>query len=143
MVARAVQVKVNVVQRDPYEQNVRAYLNFGHTFAHAIEQVSGYQWLHGEAVGVGLVAAARLSAALGMIDADLADANRSDRRALWLPTRIGDLDPEHALRGDGDRQEVAGRTFALHPAGRLRQADDRPDVPAEQVIEVLVDLRGA
>jgi 3-dehydroquinate synthase len=68
MIARAVQVKVDVVQQDPYEKGIRAHLNFGHTFAHAVEQVSGYRWLHGEAVGVGMVAAARLSAAQGMID---------------------------------------------------------------------------
>ena len=71
LVARAVQVKVDVVQADPYERGIRAHLNLGHTFAHAIEQVTRYQWAHGDAVGVGLVAAAYLSYALGMCDAEL------------------------------------------------------------------------
>ncbi|MBZ0288189.1 MAG: 3-dehydroquinate synthase, partial [Anaerolineae bacterium] len=71
LIARAVQVKVDVVQRDPFEKGERAHLNLGHTFAHAIEQASGYQWLHGEAVAVGLVAAARLSAALDRCDSSL------------------------------------------------------------------------
>ena len=64
LVQRAVQVKVNVVEQDPYEQGVRAHLNLGHTFGHAIEKVTKYHWPHGAGVGFGLVAAARLSYAL-------------------------------------------------------------------------------
>ena len=143
MVARAVQVKVNVVQRDPYEQNVRAYLNFGHTFAHAVEQVSGYQWLHGEAVGVGLVAAARLSAALGMIDSGLADQVEAIVQRFGLPIRLGDLDPESlyaAMSTDKKWQGGHSRFVLLEALGEPVIIED---VPAEQVVEVLAELRGA
>ncbi len=60
--------KADVVSRDEREQNVRAILNFGHTFGHAIENAVGYgEWLHGEAVGCGMVMAASMSARLGWI----------------------------------------------------------------------------
>lgn len=93
-VPRAVQVKVDVVQADPFEQNVRAHLNLGHTFAHALERVSGYTWKHGEAVAVGLVAAARLSAALGLCGDDLPRQVEALLRALGLPISLGSYSAE-------------------------------------------------
>ncbi len=66
-IARSCAHKADIVARDPFERGERALLNFGHTFAHAIESEQGYGGLnHGEAVAVGMVCAARLSARLGM-----------------------------------------------------------------------------
>lgn len=74
-VARSCQHKAEIVARDPYEHGERALLNFGHTFGHAIEAEQGFGGLnHGEAVAVGMVLAARLSARLGL--ASEADAQR-------------------------------------------------------------------
>ena len=61
LVALAIQVKIAIVQDDPFEEARRAILNLGHTFAYAFEHVGGDVLTHGEAVGLGLVAAARLS----------------------------------------------------------------------------------
>ncbi len=93
LVARAVQVKVNVVEEDPYEHGIRAYLNLGHTFAHAIEQVTHYEWMHGDAVGFGLMAAATLSHELDMIDEALVKRVRSVLAEAELPRYIRDIDP--------------------------------------------------
>ena len=69
-VRRSCEIKAEVVGQDERESGMRAILNFGHTFGHAIEAGMGYgQWLHGEAVGCGMVMAARLSEALGHVDA--------------------------------------------------------------------------
>lgn len=69
-VARSCEIKAMVVGQDERESGLRAILNFGHTFGHAIEAGLGYgQWLHGEAVGCGMVMAADLSRRLGLIDA--------------------------------------------------------------------------
>ena len=69
-VKRSCEIKASVVGQDEREAGLRAILNFGHTFGHAIEAGLGYgQWLHGEAVGCGMVMAARLSLALGLVDA--------------------------------------------------------------------------
>jgi 3-dehydroquinate synthase len=69
-VQRSCQIKAEVVGQDERESGLRAILNFGHTFGHAIEAGMGYgAWLHGEAVGCGMVLAAELSAALGLVPA--------------------------------------------------------------------------
>lgn len=69
-VKRSCEIKAWVVGQDEREADLRAILNFGHTFGHAIEAALGYgTWLHGEAVGCGMVMAADLSARLGLIDA--------------------------------------------------------------------------
>jgi 3-dehydroquinate synthase len=69
-VKRSCEIKAFVVGQDERESGLRAILNFGHTFGHAIEAGMGYgHWLHGEAVGCGMVMAARLSLALGLVDA--------------------------------------------------------------------------
>ncbi len=68
-IRRSCEIKAWVVGQDERESGIRAILNFGHTFGHAIEAGMGYgQWLHGEAVGCGMVMAAHLSCALGKVD---------------------------------------------------------------------------
>ena len=70
-VKRSCEIKAWVVGQDEREGGIRAILNFGHTFGHAIEAGMGYgAWLHGEAVGCGIVMAARLSQRLGLVDAN-------------------------------------------------------------------------
>ncbi|HYW56301.1 MAG TPA: 3-dehydroquinate synthase [Polaromonas sp.] len=70
-VRRSCEIKAAVVGEDEREAGLRAILNFGHTFGHAIESGLGYgEWLHGEGVGCGMVMAARLSQALGLVDAN-------------------------------------------------------------------------
>ena len=92
MVRRCCEVKVGLVEADERERagsGGRALLNLGHTFGHAIEQATGYgQYLHGEAVAIGLCAAARLSRRLGMItDGDVARVEAAVA-AHGLPTRV-------------------------------------------------------
>ncbi len=68
-IQRSCEIKAEVVGQDERESGLRAILNFGHTFGHAIESGMGYgQWLHGEAVGCGMVMAAELSQRLGLIE---------------------------------------------------------------------------
>ncbi|MDP0560865.1 MAG: 3-dehydroquinate synthase [Candidatus Endonucleobacter sp. (ex Gigantidas childressi)] len=90
---QACQYKAQVVMADERESGVRAILNFGHTFGHAIETCLGYsQWLHGEAVAVGMVMAANLSARLGMIGNndvdDLTDFLKQFRLPIIPPSEI-------------------------------------------------------
>jgi 3-dehydroquinate synthase len=89
VVKRSCEIKAAVVAADETEQGLRATLNFGHTFGHALEAVLGYgAWLHGEAVGCGMVLASRLSAHLGTIGAH--DAQQIERlvSAAGLPVRV-------------------------------------------------------
>lgn len=87
IIARCIDLKVMVIENDEREQGQRAILNYGHTFAHALENVSGYgEWLHGEAVSVGMVVAATLAQEAGLFAAS--DVVRQNRLlgALGLPT---------------------------------------------------------
>ncbi len=70
-IARSLQVKIDVVEQDPFERGRRVVLNLGHTTAHAIEQLSNFTIRHGEAVSTGLVAAAKIAAAMGIADRSL------------------------------------------------------------------------
>jgi len=85
-VLRSCEIKAGVVGMDERESGLRAILNFGHTFGHAIEAGAGYgQWLHGEAVGAGMVMAADLSHRLGLIDTEVTARIRAAVAASGLP----------------------------------------------------------
>lgn len=91
-VLRSCEIKANVVRQDEREGGLRAILNFGHTFGHAIESGLGYgNWLHGEAVGCGMVMAADLSYRLGYIDFVTKTRIAQLVEAAGLPTVAPDL----------------------------------------------------
>jgi len=111
LVAQAIQVKINIVQEDPYDQGRRAVLNFGHTFANAIEGLSHHSVNHGEAVAMGMVAATNLSVKLGYCTEELQERVESVLVSSGLPTRIpNDLDPNQLLQAMGsDKKKKDGR----------------------------------
>ncbi len=85
LIERAIRVKAEVVGGDLREAGPREVLNYGHTLAHAVEQVESYRWRHGDAVAVGLAYAARLSLLAGRLDAATADRHVTVLRSLGLP----------------------------------------------------------
>lgn len=140
LITRAVQVKVDVVQRDPFEKGERAHLNLGHTFAHAIEQASGYAWLHGEAVAVGLIAAARLSYARGLCDSSLPEEVEDMVARVGLPRRLSGLDPQVVYAAMAtDKKWRGGRSRFVLLRG-IGQPCIIEGVPEAQVIDVLTEL---
>ncbi len=137
-IATSVAFKAGVVMRDETEQGERMLLNLGHTFGHAIETEQGYGGLlHGEAVALGMLLAARLSARLGM--ATEADAARLERllEALGLPTRLPEgLQPEALIaRMRLDKKAVSGRLRLILWRGPGR-AEVVQDVPETEVAAV-------
>jgi 3-dehydroquinate synthase len=91
-ILRSCEIKSDVVRRDEREGGLRAVLNFGHTFGHAIENGLGYgEWLHGEAVGCGMVMAADLSHRLGLVDRASVERVRNLVQKAGLPTVAPDL----------------------------------------------------
>ena len=97
-VRRSCEIKAQVVGVDEREAGLRAILNFGHTFGHAIEAGLGYGWwLHGEAVGCGMVLAAELSAELGLVDAALAQRVRRLVQRAGLPVQAPRMADERWL----------------------------------------------
>src|SRR5690606_12071000 len=124
-IARSCAHKAAIVERDPYEHGDRALLNFGHTFGHAIETAQGYGGLiHGEAVAVGMVQAARLSERLGLSSAADTARLRGLLRRFGLPVEPPPgLDPDTLLahmRLDKKAQSGGLRFIVWDGAGRAR-----------------------
>jgi shikimate kinase/3-dehydroquinate synthase len=87
IIARCIDLKAMVIEEDEREQGRRAILNYGHTLAHALENISGYgEWLHGEAVSLGMVAAAMLAQEADMFPAAAVERQNALLAALGLPT---------------------------------------------------------
>jgi 3-dehydroquinate synthase len=123
VVRRSCEIKAAVVGRDEREQGERALLNLGHTFGHAIESATGYrEWLHGEAVGAGLVMAADMSVECGRLPrAEAARISRLVERA-GLPLHIGTVTPEAALEHMRIDKKVLGGRLRLVLLRRLGEA---------------------
>lgn len=142
MIARAIAVKRDVVEEDPFEKGRRAVLNLGHTFGHAIEQVSGYTVRHGEGVAMGLVAAANLSARLGLCRPALQRRIEALLGRLYLPTRIpaGLATSEIIAAMSNDKKKAAGnlRFILIRAVGDVFVSGD---VPEEAVAETLEAVR--
>jgi 3-dehydroquinate synthetase len=144
LVAQAIQVKINIIQEDPFDRSRRAVLNLGHTFAHAIEIVTDHAVRHGEAVAMGLAAAANLSARLGHCPSELQYRIESALESIALPTRLpADVKPQRLLEVmASDKKKKAGRLrfVVLRDIGDVFVTDK---VDREAVIETLKELTTA
>lgn len=97
-IRRSCEIKAEVVAADERERGMRALLNLGHTFGHALEALGGYErWLHGEAVAIGMHLAARTSAALGLIGEAEADRIAVLLRRAGLPVDCSGIPPDAIL----------------------------------------------
>ncbi len=137
-VVRSCEIKAEIVALDEREDDIRAFLNFGHTFGHAIEAGLGYgEWLHGEAIAAGMVMAVDLSVRLGMIHAKETDRVKRLMQRTGLPvagpalpgTKYMDL-----MSVDKKVKDGALRFILLESIGAARI---RSDVPAEAVLATL------
>lgn len=129
-VRRSCEIKAWVVGQDERESGLRAILNFGHTFGHAIEAGLGYgEWLHGEAVGCGMVMAAHLSQRLGLVDQDFVERLTAIIARAGLPTVGPDLGTDRYLelmRVDKKAEGGEIRFVVIDAPGRasMRSAPD-------------------
>ncbi|SES71179.1 3-dehydroquinate synthase [Nitrosomonas marina] len=137
-IQRSCENKAEIVAADEKESGVRALLNLGHTFGHAIENGMGYGvWLHGEAVAAGTVLAADLSRRMKLInEADVARIHAIFQQA-GLPVKAPRLKPERYLELMAlDKKVSAGKTrFIL--LNRIGEAVMRADIPPELIIDTL------
>jgi 3-dehydroquinate synthase len=137
-IAESCRTKARIVAGDERESGERALLNFGHTFGHAIEAGVGYgEWLHGEAVGAGMVMAAGLSARMGLIAAT--DAARLERLVArsGLPVDPPRLGVERYLELMGRDKKVAAGAVRFVLLRALGEAFVTADVPAGDLTAVL------
>ena len=121
-ISRSCEIKAKVVARDEREHDLRAILNFGHTFGHAIEAATGFEtFLHGEAVGLGMLIAADLSQRLGLVDAAVKARINDILLRAGLPTEAPHIGAARAFElMQMDKKVLAGsvRLVLLEKLGR-------------------------
>ncbi len=140
LIARALRVKIGIVQRDPFEAGERAHLNLGHTFAHAIERVSDYAIPHGQAVALGLIAAARLAAGRGLCPPEIPRRIEAVVERLGLPTTLSGYDPAAILAAMGtDKKRKQGKVRFVLPRA-IGDVGVYDDVRKDEVLTALHSL---
>ncbi len=141
LVAQAIRVKIQIVQEDPFEEGRRAVLNLGHTFAHAIEHASDHALSHGEAVAMGLVAAANLSARQGHCPTALQEKVETILSDAGLPCRIPIIaSPANILKAmqrDKKRRGERLRVILIRDIGDVFVADGVPLAAISETLEAL------
>jgi 3-dehydroquinate synthase len=146
LVARCCRLKADIVERDEREETgLRAVLNYGHTFAHAFETVSGYgTWLHGEAVAAGMVCASRLAERRGLVPGEFTARQQRLLARFGLPTDFRSLGESGTLSIDAlleamrsDKKARAGRLRFVLPR-RLGEVDLFDDISEEEIRNLLV-----
>lgn len=142
LVARSCALKAGVVSRDERESGERMLLNLGHTFGHAIEKVQDYRGLeHGEAVAVGIAAAARLSVRLGLLDAASAERIAALLRQYRLPVSVSGCDSAALMDAmASDKKALSGVPRIVLPLA-IGRAEVRTDVPREAIEAVWEEVR--
>jgi 3-dehydroquinate synthetase/adenylate kinase len=145
LVAQAIQIKIAIVQADPFEEKgQRTYLNLGHTFGYGIEFASDGAINHGEAVAMGLVAAARLSHRKGHANSDLVDRVEAVVHHIGLsaiiPASIQARDVLEGMRHDKKRRQSRLRFVLLRDVGDPFISDDVDD---SEILDVVESMRAS
>jgi 3-dehydroquinate synthase len=134
LIAHNVGIKARVVEADPTERGVRAHLNFGHTFGHAIEKVSHLSVSHGDAVALGMCAATVVAEEMKMIDSPSKARIRKLIQAAKLPTSMpASISCEDVFAAMAHDKKVEGAKLRLVLPDRIGHVVIRDDVPANVI----------
>jgi 3-dehydroquinate synthetase len=142
VVRRSVAIKARVVSQDERETlGIRTLLNYGHTVGHAIEAATGYtQYLHGEAVAIGMMAAAHISHELGMLSATDVARQRAVLEAYGLPVAARGVNADAVLAATRMDKKTAGKRINWVLLDRIGHAAVRADVPPEAVRKAVSEV---
>jgi len=140
VIQRSCAIKAEIVAQDEKEQSVRALLNFGHTFGHAIEKLTGYgNWTHGDAVAVGMVLAARLSENMSLITPEDVQNIEEILTAANLPISLPNIDPAELLAAMQSDKKVKDRNIQLVLLKNIGEAFLTADYSQEDLANILRD----
>jgi 3-dehydroquinate synthase len=139
-IARALRVKIAVVEQDPFEEGRRAVLNLGHTAGHALEQLSGYELRHGEGVAIGMVAAARIAEQLKMAGPTLARRLTSTLELWGLPTRCPPFASDEIWKAMAYDKKRRGRKLRWVLPRAIGDVEISDAVPAQVAQSVLIEI---
>ena len=142
VIRRSVAIKARVVSQDEKEtEGIRVLLNYGHTIGHAIEAATDYSsFLHGEAVSVGMMGAAYIGQAMGMMSAEDVERQRALLEGFGLPLSYGDVDIAAVSEAMQSDKKTAGKAIRWVLLDGISQAVTRSDVPDDIVQETLTRL---
>jgi 3-dehydroquinate synthase len=143
-VSRSCEIKADVVSQDEREHGIRANLNYGHTFGHGIEAASNYtKFLHGEAIALGMRAAAALARDLSLIDADTETRHNACIAKYELPATWPDLPADNVIAAMRMDKKVRKGTMKFVVADRIGHVIHRTDITDAQALRALETLRSA
>ncbi|GAG45271.1 unnamed protein product, partial [marine sediment metagenome] len=130
-IARSASIKADVVTEDERETGKRIILNYGHTIAHGLEAASSYErFLHGEAVAIGMMAAAKLSHRLGLLRQDVVERQRALLEGFGLPTECSGINSTEVLSAvelDKKVRSKAIQWVLLEDIGKVVVRSDVPE----------------
>ena len=138
-ISRCCSIKARIVEQDEREEGIRSILNYGHTVGHALESLTSYaQYTHGEAIAIGMTAAARISLEIDATDRETVQLQENVIRVAGLPTRMHQpIDPVEIVQQlNKDKKRRAGRVRWVLPR-RIGEVFLTEDVPPEVVLRVL------
>jgi 3-dehydroquinate synthase len=138
LVERALRVKIKIVERDPFEENVRAQLNLGHTFGQAIERLAQYKMRHGYAVAMGVAAAARLAANLGYCAPETRDRILGLFEKYLLPSRVpAEYAPDQIVEAMGTDKKIQDGKLRLILPREIGRVEIVSDVARPEIVRAL------
>jgi 3-dehydroquinate synthase len=138
MVPETARIKAEIVEKDEKEEGLREILNYGHTIGHAIEAVSGFELKHGQAVAIGMIAAARISSLMGILEeSEVARLEVLIRRA-GLPVAMSGLDKEKVMEAMQHDKKVRQNKIRFVLLKSIGDAFISDEVDPAMVREVLV-----
>jgi 3-dehydroquinate synthase len=141
LVAHNVNIKVRVVEADPYEHGERAHLNFGHTFGHAFEKVTDFRLLHGECVSLGMMAASNLARDLGMLSGAAVARIKAVLQRAGLPVSGLDVSTDEVVAAMRSDKKVANDRIRLIVPDRIGHVVTRQDIPDAAIRTAIESLR--
>jgi len=141
MVVESIRIKTEVVEKDEKEEGLRSILNYGHTIGHAIEAVSNFRLKHGQAVAIGMMAAAKISRRMEILDeGEVARLEEVIRRA-GLPVAMPDLDIQEVMQATKSDKKVSQGKVRFVLLKSIGHAIISDEVDPALVREVLIDWR--
>ena len=142
IVSRCCSIKARIVEEDEREQGVRSTLNYGHTVGHALEALTDYaHYTHGEAVAIGMIAAAKISREIDTTDEEMVELQETLVEAAGLPTQIDrGIEPDDIVEQlNRDKKRVGGRVRWVLPR-TIGEVFLTNEVPSDVVLRILEDM---
>jgi len=137
-IQRSCQIKAEIVSTDEKEHSIRAILNFGHTFGHAIELQTGYnEWSHGQAVAVGMMLASKLSAKMSLLTNAEIERVQEILAEAGLPTEPPAIAADDFIKSMQSDKKVKGRQIQLVLLKKIGEAFLTSEYSEEHLLEVL------